>query len=109
MFHIIVMINYIFCDCLDIFNNTPTEHNTIINDVNRTNAQNTFNEILKLGILCGRKLERVQQMIFKQIFATEMRTLAENYRKNFKEVGMTDEDVDNWFEQTIHDVYHPKC
>ncbi len=67
------------------------------------------NETLNNGVLCGRTLERIKQTIYKQIFATEMRTLAEIYRKNFKEVGMTDEDVNNWFEQTIQDVYHPKC
>ena len=91
----------------NIKNCIPSAPKEVIEEANKFFYYN--NEILKLGILCGRKLERVQQMIFKQIFATEMRTLAENYRKNFKEVGMTDEDVDNWFEQTIHDVYHPKC
>jgi hypothetical protein len=91
----------------NIKNCIPSAPKDVIEEANKFFYYN--NEILKLGILCGRKLERVQQMIFKQIFATEMRTLAENYRKNFKEVGMTDEDVNNWFEQTIQDVYHPKC
>ena len=90
----------------NIKNCIPSAPKEVIEEANKFFYYN--NEILKLGGLCGRKLERVQQMIFKQIFATEMRTLAENYRKNFKEVGMTDEDVNNWFEQTIQDVYHPK-
>ena len=90
----------------NIKNCIPVAPEYVIKEANKFFYYN--NEILKLGTLCGRKLERVQQMIFKQIFATEMRTLAENYRKNFKEVGMTDEDVDNWFEKAIHDVYHPK-
>lgn len=90
----------------NIKNCIPSAPKEVIEEANKFFYYN--NEILKLGILCGKKLERVQQMIFKQIFANEMRTLAENYRKNFKEVGMTDEDVDNWFEKTIHDVYHPK-
>lgn len=91
----------------NVKNCIPTAPENVIKEANKFFYYN--NEILKLGVLCGRKLERVQQMIFKQIFATEMRTLAGNYRKNFKEAGMTDEDIDNWFEQTIQDVYHTKC
>ena len=90
----------------NIKNCIPSAPQEVIQEGNKFFYYN--NEILKLGILCGRKLERVQQMIFKQIFATEMKSLAENYRKNFKEVGMSDENINNWFEQTIHDVYQPK-
>ena len=91
----------------NIKNCIPSAPKEVIEEANKFFYYN--NEMLKRGILCGKKLERVQQMILKQICATEMRTLAENYRKDFKKVGMTDEDVNNWFEQTIHDVYHPKC
>jgi len=90
----------------NIKNCIPSALKEVIEEANKFFYYN--NEILKLGILCGRKLERVQQMIFKQIFSTEMRTLAENYRKNFKEVGMTDEEINEWFNQIIRDIYSPK-
>lgn len=90
----------------NIKNCIPSAPKEVIEEANKFFYYN--NEILKLGVLCGRKLERVQQMIFKQIFSTEMRTLAENYRKNFKEVGMTDEEINEWFNQIIRDIYSPK-
>lgn len=91
----------------NIKNCIPSAPQEVIQEGNKFFYYN--NEILKLGILCGRKLERVQQMIFKQIFATEMKSLAENYRKNFKEVGMTDSDIDNWFDQTAREIYHTEA
>lgn len=90
----------------NIKNCIPSAPKKVIEEANKFFYYN--NEILKLGVLCGRELERVQQMIFKQIFSTEMRTLAENYRKNFKEVGMTDEEINEWFNQIIRDIYSPK-
>ena len=90
----------------NIKNCIPSAPKEVIEEANKFFYYN--NEILKLGVLCGKKLERVQQMIFKQIFSTEMRTLAENYRKNFKEVGMTDEEINEWFNQIIRDIYSPK-
>ena len=90
----------------NIKNCIPSAPKEVIEEANKFFYYN--NEILKLGVLCGRKLERVQQMIFKQIFSTEMRTLAENYRKNFKEVGMTDKEINEWFNQIIRDIYSPK-
>ena len=83
----------------------------ICNDSTFSDANKFFyynNEILKLGTLCGRKLERVQQMISKQIFETEMTTLAASYRNNLREVGMTDEEITEWFERVVRDVYHSK-
>ena len=91
----------------NIKNCIPSAPKEIIEEGNRYFYYN--DEMLKHGLLCGRKLERIQQMIFKQIFATEMKSLAENYRKNFKEVGMTDSDIDNWFDQTTREIYHTEA
>ena len=91
----------------NIKNCIPSAPKEVIEKANKFFYYN--NEILKLGNLCGRKLERVQQMIFKQIFATEMKSLAENYRKSFKEVGMTDGDIDKWFEKTAREIYHTEA
>lgn len=87
----------------NIKNCIPAAPEFVIKEANKFFYYN--NEILKHGTLCGRKLERVQQMICKQIFETEMRTMAATYRNNLKELGMTDEETDKWFEETIHDVY----
>ena len=90
----------------NINNCIPSAPKDIIQEGNRFFYYN--NEILEKGIIYGNRLNHIKQMIFKQIFSTEMKSLSENYRKNFKEVGMSDEDINNWFEQTIHDVYQPK-
>lgn len=90
----------------NIKNCIPSAPKEVIEEANKFFYYN--NEILKLGVLCGGKLERVQQMIFKQIFATEMRTLENSYRQSFKEVGMTDEEINEWFNQIIRDIYSPK-
>ena len=90
----------------NIKNCIPSAPKDVIEEGNRYFYYN--DEMLKHGLLCGRKLERIQQMIFKQIFATEMKSLAENYRKNFKEVGMADSDIDKWFDQTSREIYTPK-
>ena len=91
----------------NIKNCIPSAPKEVIEKANKFFYYN--NEILKLGNLCGRKLERVQQMIFKQIFATEMKSLAENYRKSLKEVDMTDGDIDKWFEKTAREIYHTEA
>lgn len=90
----------------NIKNCIPSAPKDIIQEGNRFFYYN--NEILEKGIIYGNRLNHIKQMIFKQIFYTEMKSLSEKYRKNFKEVGMSDEDINNWFEQTIHDVYQPK-
>lgn len=90
----------------NVKNCIPAAPEYVIKEANKFFYYN--NEILKLGTLCGRKLERVQQMISKQIFETEMTTLAASYRNNLREVGMTDEEITEWFERVVHDVYHPK-
>lgn len=90
----------------NIKNCIPSAPMEVIEEANKFFYYN--NEILKLGILCGSKLKRVQQMISKQIFETEMTTLAASYRNNLREVGMTDEEITEWFKRVVHDVYHPK-
>ena len=91
----------------NIKNCIPSAPQEVIQEGNKFFYYN--NEILEKGIIYGNRLNHIKQMIFKQIFATEMKSLAENYRKNFKEVGMTDSDIDNWFDQTTREVYHTEA
>ena len=91
----------------NIKNCIPSASKEVIQEGNKFFYYN--NEILEKGIIYGNRLNHIKQMIFKQIFATEMKSLAENYRKNFKEVGMTDSDIDNWFDQTTREVYHTEA
>ncbi len=90
----------------NIKNCIPSAPKDIIQEGNKFFYYN--NEILEKGIIYGNRLNHIKQMIFKQIFATEMKSLAENYRQSFKEVGMTDEEINEWFNQIIRDIYSPK-
>ena len=90
----------------NIKNCIPSAPKGIIQEGNRFFYYN--NEILKKGIIYGNRLNHIKQMIFKQVFSTEMKSLSENYRQNFKEVGMTDEEINEWFNQIIRDIYSPK-
>ncbi len=66
------------------------------------------NEMLKNGTLCGRRLERVQQMILKAHHIAEFISTATDARNALRKAGMSDEEITKWFERIIHDVYHPK-
>ena len=90
-----------------IKNCIPSAPQEVIQEGNKFFYYN--NEILEKGIIYGNRLNHIKQMIFKQIFATEMKNLAENYRKSFKEVDMTDGDIDKWFEKTAREIYHTEA
>lgn len=91
----------------NIKNCIPSAPQEVIQEGNKFFYYN--NEILEKGIIYGNRLNHIKQMIFKQIFATEMKSLAENYRKSFKEVDMTDGDIDKWFEKTAREIYHTEA
>ena len=91
----------------NIKNCIPSAPQKVIQEGNKFFYYN--NEILEKGIIYGNRLNNIKQMIFKQIFATEMKSLAENYRKSFKEVDMTDGDIDKWFEKTAREIYHTEA
>ena len=91
----------------NIKNCIPSPPSYIIDEANKFFYYN--NNVLKQGVLCGKKLERVQQMILKEHYIDEFKALAKDIRANFKMYGMTDEEIDAWFQKIIHDVYHPKC
>ena len=91
----------------NIKNCIPSAPQEVIQEGNKFFYYN--NEILEKGIIYGNRLNHIKQMIFKQIFATEMKSLAENYRKSLKEVDMTDGDIDKWFEKTAREIYHTEA
>ena len=68
-----------------------------------------YYETLNNGILCGKTLENIKQMIMKAHYIAEFKTLVKDIHTKFISLGMSNEEIDKWFKRVIYDVYHPKC
>lgn len=95
----------------NIKNCIPSAPEEVIEEGNRFFYYKTEGrlDLLDKGTLCGKTLESVKHMILLQIHTTEFKTIATETIKRFKEVGMSDEDINKFFDRIIHEVFHPKA